>query len=118
MMIRKLAATTLLFVFSTTALAVCPYPMPLDNLPDGKSATNEEMMSAQADVKTYVADVEAYLQCLTEELAALGEIATLEQRLIREKRHNAAVEVMNSVADTYNVAVREYKARQEDESGS
>lgn len=109
---RRFAITTAMatLMLCAGAWAGCPYPERMAELPDGKTASKEDMLAAQKSVKAYVEEMEAYLRCLEDEIAALGEEATEEHVLIRDKRHNAAVDAMDTVAANFNFAVREYKA--------
>ena len=69
------------------------------------------MLEAQKAVKAYVAAMDEYLACLEAEVVALGDQATDERRLMRDKRHNAALDAMDKTTSQFNQAVREYKAR-------
>jgi len=76
------------------------------------------MIEGQRGVKKYVADMEAYLECIVEqEKAARAAIADLkpEDDQQREdmltKKYNAAVEEMEQVAAKFNVEVQTYKSR-------
>lgn len=96
----------------------CDYPKRVD-VPDGASATKDEMIAGQRGVKSYVSDMESYLSCIEAEEAqamlALGddvdEEAKLQRKEMFNKKYNAAVEEMNLVAEEFNVQVRAYKAR-------
>lgn len=107
-----LTAIVATLAFGASAFASCDYPRAPRDLPTGKTESKEEMLEAQKRVKDYVASMEAYLQCLDNELTAMGEAVTDEHRVIRDKRHNAAVDAMDQVAANFNTAVRAYKARQ------
>ena len=96
-----------------SAQTACTYPESVGVIPDGNTATSEQMLGAQRLVKAYVQTMEEYLACLDTEVAALGDEATEAHLLIRDKRHNAAVEAMEAVAGDFNYAVRVYKARTE-----
>ena len=96
-----------------SAQTACTYPEPVGVIPDGKSATSEQMLATQKLVKAYVKTMEEYLTCLDAEVLALGEDASEAHLLIRDKRHNAAVVAMEAVAGEFNFAVREFKARDE-----
>jgi hypothetical protein len=93
------------------AHAACSYPRAPQDLPDGNTATTEQMLTAQNAVKEYVAAIEQYLDCLDAEVAALGDAASEERILMRDKRHNAAIDAMDKTASEFNQAVRQYKAR-------
>jgi hypothetical protein len=107
--------TALLAVFiaaAPAAQAACTYPEEV-KIPDGASATKEDMVAGQKSVKAYMAAVEAYLACLDEEEKALGEAVTDEQRQVHAKRHNAAVDSMSELAARFNEQVRAFKAQGE-----
>lgn len=93
-----------------SAGAACTYPPEVD-IPDGKTASENEMKAANAAVKEYMAAVEAYLACLDEEEKALGDAVTEEQKSVHTARHNAAVDALNAVAARYNEQVQIYKKR-------
>jgi hypothetical protein len=94
------------------ASAVCTYPSTMPQVPDGRIATKEEMMATQQGVQDYVAKMEAYLACLEQEAATVGEEMTEAQKNLHVQRYNAAVDAMESLAAKYNVEVRAYKEAQ------
>ncbi|MBN1237645.1 MAG: hypothetical protein JXB36_04040 [Gammaproteobacteria bacterium] len=79
-------------------------------VPDGSEATMDEMVTAQQQVKDYVAAMEEYLACINEELEAAGEDAPDEYKSLMITRHNSAVGEMESVAAAFNEQVQAYKA--------
>ncbi len=103
---------------SLSAAAECDKPWPVD-VPDGKTATKEEMLEAQKAIKDYLADADTYLVCLEEEgravkvdpedQEALQE--AMEEQAIRTRRHNAMVDEMHMLAERFNQTVRAYKDR-------
>ena len=99
----------LLFAAGAAASALaCDYP-PLISIPAGADATMEELLTAQADVRTYMEAMEVYLTCVNDELAAAGDDAPAEYKSIMFSRHNAAVTEMESVAADFNEEVQAYK---------
>lgn len=90
------------------AQAACNYP-PEAKVPDGATATEEQMKEANQAVKEYMAAVESYLACLDEEEKALGDAVTEEQKSLHTSRHNAAVDALNAVASRYNEQVQLFK---------
>lgn len=102
------AATAVLI--ATPGLGACPYPDDI-NIPDGSTASESEMLDGQKMVKSYIADMEEYLECLDEESTALGDSESEDQKAMHVKRHNAAVEAMEKVAASFNEQIRSYKAR-------
>jgi hypothetical protein len=101
------------------ANAECVYPKAPASIPDGKSATEEEMVTGMRAVKEYNTQVTAYLNCLDlqmqTDISAAGAEAppeTIAQiKAINAKRHNAAVEELESHAARFNEQVKAYKTR-------
>ena len=94
--------------FASTAYAACPYPEGVA-IPDGSTATTEQLVDAQSRIKQYMAEMEAYLECLDREEAALDREPTAEELQMHNQRHNLAVDEMEKVAADFNEQVRAYK---------
>ena len=92
----------------SSASAECTQPGET-SIPDGGTATSEEMVEAQTYVKQYIADMELYLACLDEEEASLAEPPTPEQQQRHTELHNNAVDKMEEVAAKFNEQVRAFK---------
>jgi hypothetical protein len=112
----KTAISVAMLFFAQGALA-CDYPQRVD-LPNGASATKDEMIAGQKGVKKYMATMETYLACIeAEEAQAVIELGDMDEETSRQraemfnKKYNAAVEEMNLVAEEFNIQVRTYKAR-------
>ena len=106
-----------LFVSSPLALAACPYPTAPAALPDGNTASKDEMMAGKAAVKQFNTDVEAYNACLDSELQTALADASLsdEQRknltAMSNAKHDAAVDELTALAGKFNDQVKAYKAK-------
>ena len=110
------------------AYADCSYPPPPDHIPDGNTATLQEMVEAQKAVKEYDKAINAYVACIQlERNDAVGKIAkpgatpTPEQKTamddmerVEVQKHNAAIDQLQSVADRFNEQVKVYKAKNSD----
>ena len=113
-----------LFVCTSCLLAApaafaCNYPAKVD-MPNGGIATKEEMLEGQRAVKKYVAEMEAYLDCIVaEEKAARSTMDNLlpEDEQQREdmlnKKYNAAVDEMETVAAAFNTEVQAFRTREQ-----
>jgi len=105
---------------ASAASAECSYPKAPSGLPDGKNATQEEMVGGMKAIKEYNANVSTYLSCLETEMntriEAAGADAPADQveqiKAIHTKRHNAAVEELEQNAARFNEQVKVYKARE------
>jgi len=93
---------------AAAASLACDYP-PLVLIPDGQTSTMEELITSQSGVRTYIAGMEAYLECVSEELVAIGDNAPAEYKAILFARHNAAVAEMEAIAAEFNEQVQTYK---------
>ncbi len=94
-----------LFVINVSTIGYsCDYP-PLVIIPDGLTASMEQMLIAQDQIKNYMVDMDIYLHCLNEEITTTGDQATIEYRSIMYSRYNAAVAEMEAVASTFNEQV-------------
>ncbi|BFM10557.1 hypothetical protein R50072_07100 [Simiduia litorea] len=93
-MTKFLAAFVTFFALSASALAACDKPT-APELPDPANAVTAQMIKAKNDVKTYLDAANGYIDCVK------GSAS----------RHNAMIEEMEKVADTFNNAVRAYKER-------
>jgi hypothetical protein len=126
--LTAIAATAVLS--AGTAYADCSYPTPPEHIPDGNTATMQEMVEAQKTVKEYDKAINAYVACIQLErddavgkLAKPGETPTAEQKKamqdmerVEVQKHNAAIDQLQSVADRFNEQVRVYKAKNSDKS--
>jgi hypothetical protein len=95
------------------AQADCSPPTP-SAIPDGATASEQEMLAAMKAFKQYDAAANAYLKCLeTETLAQIakrsGERASLKDKQM--EAHNATVDTLQSNAGKFNKQVRIYKER-------
>jgi len=88
--------------------AACNYPEEAI-IPDGATATTEDMINAQTRVKQYMEEMEAYLECLDQEEATVVEKQTPEAKTLHVQSHNTAVDAMETVAAEFNEQIRAYK---------
>ena len=89
---------------------VCSYPAK-PSVPDGRNSTEQEMLAAQAQMKTFIADGNKFIDCLDEQEKGWGDNATDTDHATVVVLHNQAVDDMQSVADLFNAAVRAYKGK-------
>lgn len=81
------------------------------DIPNGRSATEEEMLGAQTKLKAYLASGESYLGCLDTMKAGWGETATAEQIEIHVLLYNRMVDEMQATGDLFNQSVRAFKGK-------
>jgi hypothetical protein len=113
-----------------TAYADCTYPSAPDKLPDGRTASMSEMVTAQKSVKQFDSDINAYIACIKLEYddsikkvaVKPGDKPTADQQkaidqlqAVQIKRHNAALDADQALADRFNEQVRIFKAKAADQ---
>ena len=119
---RILSGLALGLLMAAAANAECTYPKEPANVPDGATATQDQMVEGMKAVKEYNNQVTTYLSCLDEEMNARVEAAgpdapadQIEQiKAIHNKRHNAAVDALEQQAARFNEQVKVFKARDKD----
>lgn len=96
----KVSTLVALIVLLTpvAGLADCPDVQDAPLVPDGSTASRDEMMTANKAILDYHAAVDAYLECLRKSGAPVA-------------RENRAIDKLENVAAKYNTAVRTYKKR-------
>ena len=104
----RLIVSVCFATFASATHAECPYPQGV-SVPDGATATTEQLVDAQSRIKQWMADMEGYLECLNREEAELGREPTADEITLHNQRHNSAVDEMEQVAADFNEQVRAYK---------
>ena len=108
-MIWQILLTPVAALMLSSVHAECAIPEVV-SVPDGEIAGEEEMVAGQKRVKQYMANMQAYLDCIDAESTANGEKQTDEQRVAHEQMYNAGVDAMESLAAQFNDQVKAYKA--------
>jgi hypothetical protein len=114
------------------AYADCSYPPAPDHLPDGRTATMTEMVTAQKAVKEYDTAINAYLACIKlehddtiskmappakDDKSAAAQQAAQKKAIddMEIQKHNAAIDADHAIADRFNEQVRIFKAKAADQ---
>ncbi len=105
--------------------AECPYPPAPTKIPDGATATLQEMIAGQKAVGEYQKAINDYTSCIDKELddaiAKGGDKLKPEQKAdmqrVEAQKHNAAVDQLQAVADRFNEQVKVFKAKAADKKG-
>ena len=123
---KALFATAFVFALAGGPVyADCTYPTPPEKIPDGNTATLDDMVTAQKAIKEYDRAINAYVACIKLEhdtaVASGGDKLTDQQKADMERvevqKHNAAIDQLQSVADRFNEQVRVFKAKNADKKG-
>jgi len=105
--------------------ADCPYPAAPAKLPDGATATLQEMVDGQKVVQEYSKAINEYNACIDKALDdaiakggdQLKPAQKADMQRVEAQKHNAAVDQLQSIADRFNEQVKIFKARTADKKG-
>jgi hypothetical protein len=91
----------------------CVFPKAPASIPDGKTASEAEMMAAMQAFKAYNDEVTAFSTCLAGETKdkSAGTAQLMQLKTMQAKKHNAAVAELQENAKLFNEQVRIYKSR-------
>jgi len=105
--ILALAALSAACVASLQAHAdQCRLPPAPSKIPDGSTASQQEMVTAMETIKQYNNDVQTYLKCLDFETRQ-NQLSPSDQTAL----HNEAVDQLTHVADEFNEQVKTFKSK-------
>ena len=110
---------------TAAAYADCPYPQAPTKIPDGATATLDDMVAGQKAVNAYQKAINDYTACIDKELDdaiakggdKLKPAQKADMQRVEAQKHNAAVDQLQAVADRFNEQVKVYKARTADKKG-
>ena len=105
----KFAAVLAFAGFSFQAHAECTYPKAPATIPDGKTASEPEMVAAMNAFKAYNEDVATFGKCLDEEAMPGGQSMAL--KTMKSKKVAAAQDELQEKAKLFNEQVRVFKSR-------
>ncbi len=129
MKLPMLALIAGLGLCGAAAHGACTYPKAPQNIPDGETATKEQMVAAKQDFTKYNEEMTAYLNCIklehdetlasmqkeapaTDEEKQALEAKKLEFERQQTEKHNAAVDEVTATVERFNEQVRLYKKKQ------
>lgn len=93
------------------AAASCTRPKTPGKLPDGKTASEEDMRKAQVAVKTYVTESEAFNACLDRLVKTTQARISVREYLAIMQQYDLTVTAMQIFAARFNDQLRAYKAK-------
>lgn len=108
-----LGAALALALATVPAQAECMFPKAPASIPDGRSASEPEMIAAMQSFKAYNEAVTEFGTCLEKETLnkAAGTAQLMQLKTMQSKKHNAAVAELEEKARLFNEQVRIFKAK-------
>ena len=115
---------TLVFALGSAAhaQATCTYPRAPDAIPDGNTASKEEMIAAKNEVQRYNTEMNAYLDCIKLEMDSAvpkdtSKLSPDEKKKAEEhekmlvQKNNAAVDELQANVGRFNEQLKIFKAK-------
>ena len=97
-------------LISFPAFSACEMPTLVADIPDGTTASEAELLAAQARVRAYIAAMDEYIACENEELRTSGSNATSEYWFQMTTRIKTAQTEVDMVAARFNEQVTAFRA--------
>lgn len=99
--------------FAVSAHAECPFPKAPTSIPDGKTASEPEMIAAMNAFKAYNEEVVAFGTCLDDEAKNSGASGSqlMALKTMKSKKISAAQDELQTKAKLFNEQVRIFKSR-------
>jgi hypothetical protein len=110
--LQTLSAAAVLAVVAMPAFADdCPQPGPAPAVPDGATATVDQMKAAHEAIQSYVNLLQSEQDCVETriKIAPKGTKADALQKL--RDQGNAAIDQAKALGDSFSAQVKVYKAR-------
>jgi hypothetical protein len=97
-------------LMSHASFAACEMPSLITSIPDGTTATEEDLFQAQTQVQAYIAAMDDYIACQNEEMRASGDGASEQYLYQMAERIAAARAEVDAVATDFNDQVEAFRA--------
>jgi len=101
--------------------ANCTYPRSPDSTPDGATATKDQMIAAKRDFDRYNSEMNAYLDCIKQQIEALPKDRSKlkpddkkkvdDQERILDQKNNSAVDELQANVGKFNEQLKIFKAK-------
>lgn len=108
------------FLLAAPLVNACDYPSRPADMPDGATASKEEMLEGVKKINAYQESMATYLECIeADQVVALQAIddsdkdAVAQSKEMFNKKYNAAVDEQTLSVEEFNAQIRAYKANAE-----
>ena len=102
-----------IFLFSEAALAECQKPPKGPQMPQGATATDEDMKHGREQLQAYVNILQDYEKCIQAQIKNAPPDTKPEVKQQWAANGDAAIDAAHEIADVYSIQLRAFKARQE-----
>jgi hypothetical protein len=110
---KTLLIAAVLLGFVGAAHAECPFPKAPATIPDGKTASEPDMVAAMKEFKAYNEEVQGFAKCLDEEAndPSLSPPQKMQLKTLQKKKQDTAMKELQEKAAAFNEQVRVFKGR-------
>jgi hypothetical protein len=109
---KILAAGTFAVLFALPAIAAdCVQPGPAPVIPDGATATVDQLKNAHTQVQSYVNLLQSYQDCVEARIKMAPKGTKAEELQKLRDSGNAAIDQAKALSDNYMAQVKAFKAR-------
>lgn len=105
-------------VFPASIVLACDYPALPRNLPDGATASKDEMLAGVKVISVYQETMAEYLTCIeadeivaAQALARDDEEGKRQRKIMFDKKYDAAIDEQTKTVEQFNAEIRAYKSR-------
>lgn len=102
-----------IFMFSGAALAECKQPPKMPQMPQGATASDEDMKHGREVLQAYVNVLQDYQKCMDAQIKNAPPDTKPEVKQQWAANADAAIDAAHEIADVYSIQLRAFKARQE-----
>ena len=112
--LRGAAVAGAIFFLATTgnAGAVCADPPRPPQMPQGATASDEDMKEGHDALQKYVNILQTYEACVTQQIKDAPPDTKPEVKQQWQANADAAIDAAHSIADIYSIQLRAFKSRQ------
>jgi len=108
-----LAIVLMVMFAAPVATAACADPPKPPQMPQGATATDDEMKEGRVKLQTYVNILQAYQACLDKQIKDAPPDTKPELKQKWQATSDAAIDAAHEIADVYSIQLRAFKARQQ-----
>ena len=95
---------------ASAAFAACEMPTLVASIPDGATATEEELLSVQSEIQAYITAMDRYIACQNEEMEGSRDSATSDYFYLMSTRIDSARKEVDKVATDFNDQVNAFRS--------
>lgn len=107
-----LPAILVLLLLAGGAAAECAQPPRAPQMPQGATASDEEMKEGHDTLQKYVHVLEAYQTCMENQIKNAPPDTKPEVKQKWQAMADSAIDAAHEIADVYSIQLRAFKARQ------